>query len=151
MALTAQFSSLTRPNRRLEVKARGMFAGVRDVMTSHAEQTIKKLMRQPAPTDNYIRTGQLRMQWAANIGDRPYETSRGFIVEITNDAANIPQTGIVGRKQPATGVPFGKRYAIFVHGSADGSIRQASMHMGRWTPLVEAIDRPGYRQKIRKA
>lgn len=123
-------------------------------MTDHMTGVIKKLnsgYRKPA-RPSYARTGKLGVAWAANVGDRPFTTSKGLVLEITNEVVNGPVVGLTAtaNKNPRQG-KLGKPYASIVHGSADGSVRQAWMHIGRWTPLSIAIDRKGYQRKIRAA
>lgn len=137
----------------MEAIAKGVVDKIADAQVEHMKRVIRVLRNGYgiAEQESYERTNQLGQAWSDNLSNRPHMTGDGLVLEITNDAANIPQVGLTARlNNPQTGVPIGKPYAIYVHGDLEG-VGQAFMHVGKWVPLAEAIDREAYNRKIRAA
>lgn len=141
MAIQSRFTAVRSREKRLELRARDMFRSVKEVMEEHADKVALKAAKYPAapnPESALRRTFEYQRQWLANVPNSAHESKDSLVVEITNDAIERP---------PRMG---GRPYARGVRGDNRGE-GQFGVHKGRWTPLKELLDRPGYNKKIRKA
>lgn len=69
----------------------------------------------------YQRTFTLRASW--------HVVQRGFVTQLYNNARETSRRG------------RGRPYAVFVHGSGDGTMPQAAQHQGRWPSLYEEFQK----------
>ena len=141
MGISGRIRGLTKRPSLLKAIAENTITSVQAEMEAHANKVIKRLKHYPPvpPNSKYVRTNTLKdsWEWPGNTPSLSRVTKDGIVVTIQNDATELAGAG--------------RRYAQLVHGDESGT-GQLQVHRDhRWILMKDAIDRPTYNQKIRKA
>lgn len=109
-------------------------------MEEHADRVAVAAAKYPAapnPRAERRRTYEYQRQWLANVPNSVHESKDSLVVEISNDAKELPERG-------------GRFYATGVRGNNRGT-GQFGVHRTRWTLLQTLLKRREYNIKIRRA